>query len=49
MDAVPSGPTYIVMCLLTRSVMAAGCSGIWTASLAILANEFPNKIATINV
>ena len=48
-DAVPSGATCIVMSLLFRSIMALGVAGSSTASLAILAKEFPLKIATIDV
>ena len=49
LDAVPSGATYVVMSLLARSIMGVGSSGFRTASLAILAKEFPNNIATVNV
>ena len=49
LDAVPSGATYIVMSLLVRSTMALGFAGFWTANLSILAKEFPNKIATVDV
>ena len=49
LDAVPSGATYIGMSLLVRSIMGVGSAGFCTASLAILAKEFPNNIATVNV
>ncbi|KAI0233873.1 MFS-type transporter SLC18B1 [Lamellibrachia satsuma] len=46
LDAVPSGTTFIVMSIVIRSVEACGCAAFITASLAILANEFPNNVAT---
>ena len=49
LDAVPSGATYVVMSLLVRSIMALGVAGFCTASLAILAKEFPNNIAIVDV
>lgn len=49
LDAVPSGATYIVMCIVIRCVDACGSCAFCTASLAILANEFPNNVSTIFV
>ncbi|KAI0221205.1 hypothetical protein LSAT2_027398 [Lamellibrachia satsuma] len=47
LDAVPSGATFIVMSIVIRSVEACGSAAFTTASLAILANEFPNNVATV--
>ena len=49
LDAVPNGAIYIVLSLLVRCIMGVGSAGCGTTSLAILAKEFPDSIATVNV
>ncbi|XP_063775790.1 MFS-type transporter SLC18B1 isoform X2 [Pseudophryne corroboree] len=46
LDKAPDGPIFIVMCFLVRSVDAIGFGASITASFSILANAFPNNIAT---
>ena len=48
-DAVPNGAIFVVMCLIVRCVMASGDCAFRTSRLAILANEFPNKVSTVYV
>lgn len=47
LDKSPDGTTYIVMCFLCRTVEALGCSMFVTASFAIIANVFPDNVATV--
>jgi MFS family permease len=49
LDKSPDGVTYITMCFLCRIVEALGCSMLMTASFAIVANVFPDNIATMLV
>lgn len=49
LDKSPDGTTYIVMCFLCRTVEALGCSMFVTASFAIIANVFPDNVATVFV
>lgn len=47
LDKSPDGTTYIVMCFLCRTIEALGCSMFVTASFAIIANVFPDNVATV--
>ncbi|KAI0208721.1 MFS-type transporter SLC18B1 [Lamellibrachia satsuma] len=47
LDGCPPGATYIVMCVLVRSIEASGSAAFMTSSFAILANEFPDNVASI--
>lgn len=47
LDGSPDGTTYIVMCVIVRSVEASGSAAFITASFAILANEFPENVASV--
>ena len=49
LDGCPSGITYIAMCILVRSVEASGSAAFMTSSFAILANEFPENVASVFV
>ncbi|XP_048742491.2 MFS-type transporter SLC18B1-like [Ostrea edulis] len=47
LDKSPDGITYIVMCFLCRTIEAFGCAMLITASFAIVANVFPDNVATM--
>ncbi|NXG41919.1 S18B1 protein, partial [Psilopogon haemacephalus] len=47
LDKVPSGPVFIGLCFLVRSMDAVGFAASMTASFSILAKAFPNNIATV--
>jgi MFS family permease len=47
LDGCPDGTIYIVMCFLVRSVEAIGAAALATASFAIMANTFPDHVATM--
>ncbi|XP_056001783.1 MFS-type transporter SLC18B1-like [Ostrea edulis] len=47
LDKSPDGMTYIVMCFLCRTIEAFGCAMLLTASFAIVANVFPDNVATV--
>ncbi|XP_019393613.1 PREDICTED: MFS-type transporter SLC18B1 isoform X1 [Crocodylus porosus] len=47
LDKVPDGPVFIGLCFLVRAVDAIGFAAAMTASFSILANAFPNNIATV--
>ena len=49
LDGCPDGAVYIVMCFLVRTVEAVGAAALSTASFAILANTFPDNVATVFV
>ncbi|KAK7502865.1 hypothetical protein BaRGS_00005814, partial [Batillaria attramentaria] len=47
LDRCPPDTIFIVMCFLVRTVEALGASAFITASFAIIANEFPDHVATV--
>ncbi|XP_061479847.1 MFS-type transporter SLC18B1 isoform X2 [Rhineura floridana] len=47
LDRAPEGPIFIGLCFLVRAVDAVGFAAAMTASFSILANAFPNNIATV--
>lgn len=47
LDRCPPDTIFIVMCFLVRTVEALGASAFITASFAIIANEFPEHVATV--
>ncbi|XP_068003366.1 MFS-type transporter SLC18B1 isoform X1 [Melanerpes formicivorus] len=47
LDKVPSGPMFIGLCFLVRSMDALGFAAAMTASFSILTKAFPNNIATV--
>lgn len=49
LDGSPDGNIYIVMCFFVRFVEALGASALATSSFAILANTFPDNVATVFV
>jgi len=49
LDDSPDGLVYAVMCFLVRFVEALGAAAFLTASFAIIANTFPDRVATMFV
>ena len=49
LEYCPPGTVFTVMCIIVRTVEALGTAGYVTASFAILANTFPDKVATMMV
>ena len=49
LDGCPDGVIYAVMCFLVRFVEALGVAALLTASFAIIANTFPDRVATMFV
>ncbi|XP_029568759.1 MFS-type transporter SLC18B1 isoform X2 [Salmo trutta] len=47
LDKVPDGATFIILCIIIRSVDAVGFSAAMTSSFAVSAKVFPNNIATV--
>uniref|UniRef100_UPI00358FDA4A MFS-type transporter SLC18B1 isoform X2 n=1 Tax=Myxine glutinosa TaxID=7769 RepID=UPI00358FDA4A len=47
LDKAPSGPTYITLCFVVRTFDAIGYGFSSTASFAIVAQTFPDNIATL--
>lgn len=51
LDFIPyqedQGLMFLIFCLVTRVLMALGCSVFGTASFAIIINEFPDSIAFV--
>lgn len=43
----PPGDAFLVVAILCRIVEALGCSMCQTASMAIIATEFPDRVATV--
>jgi len=49
LDESPDGVMYGVMCFLVRFVEALGAAALLTSSFAIIANTFPDRVATMFV
>jgi len=49
LDGSPDGVVYAVMCFLVRVVEALGAAALLTSSFAIIANTFPDRVATMFV
>ena len=49
LDGSPDGVVYAVMCFLVRFVEALGAAGFVTSSFAVIANMFPDRVATMLV
>ena len=49
LDESPDGVVYAVMCFLVRIVEALGAAAFLTTSFAIIANTFPDRVATMFV
>ncbi|XP_053701247.1 MFS-type transporter SLC18B1 [Synchiropus splendidus] len=47
LDRVPSGPAFITLCFIVRSVDAVGFAAAMTSSFAHTAKIFPNNVATV--
>ncbi|MBN3310869.1 S18B1 protein, partial [Amia calva] len=47
LDKVPGTTNFIVLCFIIRSIDAIGFAAAMTSSFAIIANIFPNNIATV--
>ncbi|XP_067398348.1 MFS-type transporter SLC18B1-like isoform X3 [Emydura macquarii macquarii] len=47
LDKAPDGPVFVGLCFLVRAMDAIGFAAAMTASFSILANTFPNNIATV--
>ncbi|XP_061750144.1 MFS-type transporter SLC18B1 [Nerophis ophidion] len=47
LDRVPSGPTFVALCIVVRSVDAVGFAAAMTSSFALSAKVFPNNVATV--
>ncbi|XP_077394411.1 MFS-type transporter SLC18B1 [Festucalex cinctus] len=47
LDRVPSGPVFIALCIIVRSVDAVGFAAAMTSSFALSAKVFPNNVATV--
>ena len=46
LDKCPDGTVFVVMCFVSRSIEANGCSMLSTASFAIMAKTFPNNVGS---
>ena len=49
LDESPDGVVYAAMCFLVRFVEALGAAAFLTTSFAIIANTFPDRVATMFV
>jgi len=49
LDGSPDGTIYAVMCFLVRFAEAVGAAALLTSSFAIIANTFPDNVATMFV
>lgn len=49
LDRVPSGPAFITLCFIVRSIDAVGFAAAMTSSFAMTAKIFPNNVATVLV
>ena len=49
LEGSPDGVIYAVMCFLVRLVEALGAGALLTSSFAIIANTFPDRVATMFV
>jgi len=49
LDESPDGVVYAVMCFAVRFVEALGAAALLTSSFAIIANTFPDRVATMFV
>ncbi|XP_022059949.2 MFS-type transporter SLC18B1 [Acanthochromis polyacanthus] len=47
LDRAPSGPTFIALCFIVRSIDAVGFAGAMTSSFAMTAKIFPDNVATV--
>lgn len=47
LDRVPSGPAFIALCFIVRSIDAVGFAGAMTSSFAMTAKIFPDNVATV--
>lgn len=47
LDRVPSGPPFITLCFIVRSVDAVGFAAAMTSTFAMTAKIFPNNVATV--
>lgn len=47
LDRVPSGPAFITLCFIVRSIDAVGFAGAMTSSFALTAKIFPDNVATV--
>ncbi|XP_008285685.1 MFS-type transporter SLC18B1-like [Stegastes partitus] len=47
LDRVPSGPAFITLCFIVRSVDAVGFAGAMISSFALTAKIFPDRVATV--
>nr|XP_046268790.1 MFS-type transporter SLC18B1 [Scatophagus argus] len=47
LDRAPSGPAFITLCFIVRSVDAVGFAGAMTSTFAMSAKIFPNNVATV--
>uniref|UniRef100_A0A3P8VAU2 Solute carrier family 18 member B1 n=1 Tax=Cynoglossus semilaevis TaxID=244447 RepID=A0A3P8VAU2_CYNSE len=47
LDRVPSGPPFIALCLIVRSIDAFGFAAAMTSSFAVTAKIFPDNVATV--
>lgn len=49
LDRVPSGPPFIALCFVVRSIDALGFAAAMTSTFAMTAKIFPNNVATVLV
>ncbi|KAM9842147.1 MFS-type transporter SLC18B1 [Aulostomus maculatus] len=47
LDRAPSGPAFITLCFVVRSIDAVGFAGAMTSSFSLTAKIFPNNVATV--
>lgn len=47
LDRVPSGPAFIALCFVVRSVDAVGFAAAMTSTFAMTAKIFPDNVATV--